>query len=1049
MSSSQNGSGDSPFGVSNPTPQGRMHSPQGDVNESLRGASLQAQGFPEAAASVAQLPRDRQTISPAAMMHPVYNPHNDGYYGVGANTAYQTARLAATPMDFNTGNVFDISDAQAAVQSAHLFLDPRERGQAFRTQYAREMEDHALNTMRLETSADEFIGSVGGDFRTFLANRRVDVNNYSAVAGGFADYSVSQAGEAAFQLQQEMGFNFPETYSQLATDIESRTAVTTRAELATARGAAKAYHDVASSGLPTESLAFGDYQREFGDIANPLSYSDTPYSQIAGEQVLVIDDPNYEHPEGYSDRAIGRQAVEYRNTAANDFNRQVRSEAALRASTLSTFTGTLVNELDIRGQDAADYTENIEGVRGNVLSRLFNPIGGQEIIAGGGDGFGGGGGGGMMGGFGGGDDGGRPRLDLSVVQGQLDTLGATHLQNFATALSDATNQLQLYTGGLPTAAGGQGGGGMMGGQGGAMANAFNDPRAFFGSMQMSMSNALDDIFRDENGELIFANMQQPQGQVAPLALPAPESAYDEQRNRSERNRQRREANRRAGRPEDEGVERVRAGDLFKGLVGGFLGRQSVAGDKAEVRQAAAGGGLLKTLFDKTVGVAFGVGAATDIPSAISALPGGSLLAAPFGVLDKYGRQGAAFELPALQASMTRGSGFYNQSPTSTKFYEGQIKTLSTQLGITPEAAANLLRDVGAGSRNAMGVTDIKNLMIRGYDPTAISGMIGNVRGANAGGALDVLGTMGAATNLRLDARGNIAVEGGRRLSNAEVMAFTQGSADFAIGRRMSGFGGSTSATSRQALGMMRAGDTSLTANLQTMGRFQGVGVGASKGITAFATGMLDMALQAYAMDQAGGDPIAAQRILEDLSADPYAMRQALASLGIDETQIDTMMLGTGGLTTRDVERSKMPAAELDLKEAKSKLGTGGTGASLQTSRALAKRSQDELERLYKPATGGSLADKFTTYMDQTVKFQEAVLNRIPNAKQMAKINAKLIAIYEKMDILVELEKALVSGETKILGAENPVVKRYGNSGVVKRGRGSILSGGANITTGNR
>jgi hypothetical protein len=490
--------------------------------------------------------------------------------------------------------------------------------------------------------------------------------------------------------------------------------------------------------------------------------------------------------------------------------------------------------------------------------------------------------------------------------------------------------------------------------------------------------------------------------------------------------------------------------LFKGFVGGFLGRQSVAGDKAEVRQAAAGGGLLKMLFDKTIGVGFGVGAATDIPSAIAALPGGSLLAAPFGVLDKYGRQGAAFELPALQASMARGSGFYNAFPTSTKFYTGQIKTLSTQLGISPEAAANLLRDVGSGSRASLGVGDIKNLVIRGYDPAAVSGLIGNVQGANVGGALDVLGTMGAATSLRLDASGNLTdvIKGSRRLSNAEVMAFTQGSADFAIGRRMSGFGGSVSAASRQSLGMMRAGDTSLTANLQTMGRFQGVGVNASKGITAFASGMLDTALMAYAMDQAGGDPIAAQRILEDLSADPYAMRQALASLGISESQIDTMMLGTGGLTTRDVERSKMPPAELDLKEAKSSLGTGKTGASLRTSRALADRSQKELEKLYAGDAGGTLADKFTTYMEQTVKFQEKVLSRIPDSKGIIKINEAVMGIYNKMNILVELEKALL-GDGKILGAENPAVKRYGNTGVVKRGRGSILQGTANITTNNR
>lgn len=1016
MSSSQNGSGNSPFGVSNPTPQGRMHTPQGDVNEDARGASLQAQGFPEAAASVAQLPRDRQMLSPAAMVHPLYNPYNP--YG---SSAAQTARLAASPMFTSAGipasNMFEISDAQAAVQTAHLFLDPNERGQAFRTQYAREMEDSALNQIRHEVDADQFIGSVGRDFRTFLANRNINIDNYSAVAGGFADYSVRQAGAAAFNLQQEMGFTSPDTYSQLATDIESRTAVTTRAELATARGAAKAAHDVASSSLPFQSLAFGSYRNEFGDIASPSSYANTPYSQVAGEQILVIDDPNYDEDlafGGYSDRAIGRQAVEYRNQTADEFNRQVRSEAALRASTLSSFTGTMVNELERQGREPLEYTDAIEGYRGNVLSALFNPINTQDVLAANGDlimgGFGGGsgGGGGIIptgGGGDGGDGGGRPSLDLSVIQGQLNTLGSTDLARFATALGDATNQLQLYSGGLPTAA--------AGGGGGAMATTFSDPNTFFNNMQLSMRDAFYDVMYDDQGQPIFAGT--PQSQLH-INYNAPESAYDEQRNRAERNRQRREANRQTGRPEEEGVERVGFGDLTKGFIGGFLGRQSVAGDKAEVRQAAGAGGLLKMLFDKTVGVAMNVGAATDLPSAIAALPGGSLIAAPFGVLDKYGRQGAAFELPALQASMARGSGFYNQYPTSTKFYTNQIKKLSTELGLAPEAAANLLRDVGSGSRASLSVDTIKDLVIRGYDPTAVSSLIGNIQGANAGGAADILSTMGAATSLRLDASGNLTdvVKGSRRLSNAEVMAFAQGSAEFAAGRRMSGFGGSTSAASRQALGMMRAGDTSLTANLQTMGRFQGVGVNASKGITAFASGMLDTALMAYAMDQAGGDPIAAQRILEDLSADPYAMRQALASLGLPEEQIDTMMLGTGGLTTRDVERSKQAPAQL-----KGGLGTGKTTASLRTSRAVADKSQKELEKLYAGEAGGTLADKFATYLDESRKFQEKVLGRIPDAKTIIQMNEAMMGIYGKMNILVELNKAIVAavGETPKMKAE--------------------------------
>jgi hypothetical protein len=222
------------------------------------------------------------------------------------------------------------------------------------------------------------------------------------------------------------------------------------------------------------------------------------------------------------------------------------------------------------------------------------------------------------------------------------------------------------------------------------------------------------------------------------------------------------------------------------------------------------------------------------------------------------------------------------------------------------------------------------------------------------------------------------------------MQVTQGAAEFGIGRRMAGLGGRMAGATGVAQGMLRAGDTSMMANLQTLGRFQGVGVNASKGLTSFATGMLDMALQAYAMNESGGDPFKAQRLVEDLSADPYGMRQALDTLGIGGDQIDLMMLGTGGLTTRDVERSRF-AAEGKFNRLPT-FDTAGTEKdpfkALRASQALAKRSQSEIGSFYR----GSTPDKFASFMEKSAKFQANILRRVPTGKQLADLYAITIKL---------------------------------------------------------
>lgn len=557
-----------------------------------------------------------------------------------------------------------------------------------------------------------------------------------------------------------------------------------------------------------------------------------------------------------------------------------------------------------------------------------------------------------------------------------------------------------------------------------------------------MQAAMQATFFDAQGNPLFGGG----GELIPSPLGTPQLL-----NPYEAERRRRRAER--GEPQvpdgvDPDVNRSTGGDLIRAFFGGMLGRQATSADTAGMRKAGAigaltrqaGGGLLKTLFNKTVGVATGILEAGDIPSAVAAYPVGGVVAAPLNFLRGLGQQGAGFEMPALQATFATTGAFNQGFATEGAAYK-DIKAISSNLGIDPTAAAGMLRDatLAAGVTTAGGKTmgnispqEIMGLFVRGYDVQGIASMVGRAKAEDLGGMSFVKEMMGI---------GQV-----RGLSQNQQTQLAGQALEFAVGRQNMGLnvaGGNANTLARRAIGM--SAGRGISAGFASLGRFQGVGLGASKGITSFATGMLDQALQAYAFNKAGGDFMKAQQIIEELSANPAAMRAALREMGISDEQIDTMMLGTGQLTTEDVRMSKRgPAATASL----STTPYSDKGNALFTSRAIATKTQEDLKMLFGTGEGSErVAERFATLLKETTKFQKALLTRVPTSRQIELINAQLLMLVDKVDIAVEIGKFIAGdrGTRKI--PTDPAVTKYKGFNIQKQGRGSVLSGGANYNTG--
>lgn len=410
---------------------------------------------------------------------------------------------------------------------------------------------------------------------------------------------------------------------------------------------------------------------------------------------------------------------------------------------------------------------------------------------------------------------------------------------------------------------------------------------------------------------------------------------------------------------------------------------------------------------KVYGFASQQAGSTSINQALAGLPLGGLIAGSLGKLEELGMKGAQFELTALQAGMTRGLGQGKGYATGNKSYKS-IKQLSNALGISPSASASMLKDIGMGTQGELSVNDIAGLVIQGFDPSSISSMGGRLQALGIGGAGTVLQTM------------NIAKETG--LSNSGVTSFAQASVGFATGRRMQGLQVTdTSNVARRARSMMQGEQApSLEANIATLGRFQSIGVNASKGLSGFTSGMTQQMLQAYAFEQAGGDVFKATALLENMSADPLEMRKAMQAQGASEEQIDLALLGTGQLTTTDIRRGKR--AELGAEAERMSTKVEKTGASLIASRAVAQKGQRDLEQLYSSGgTGESVVSRFNTLMREQTKYQASVLKKMPTSAQITKIVEKLTAVLESTDFLKSIAFSLYGSErSKPVGGKTGV-----------------------------
>lgn len=415
------------------------------------------------------------------------------------------------------------------------------------------------------------------------------------------------------------------------------------------------------------------------------------------------------------------------------------------------------------------------------------------------------------------------------------------------------------------------------------------------------------------------------------------------------------------------------------------------------QQIASGniGGLAQNFAARTLPGAFAAGAinigarvagALTFQEAVSMIPvAGDVGAGLLNMLEQLGRNAAGFELPALQAGLTFGqatsAGISDYATANSSYVK--IKDLSNRLGINPSQAATILRDVGVGTQGAMSVETIAALTMNGFSPTQISATAGQLGAVGAGGVETALRTLSIARN--------------RGLSVAQSQSFLGRVTGFATQRRLAGLSiTDASLTARRARSM--GGD--LEANVATLGRFQSVGVAASKRLSGFAAGMVDMMLQASAFAEAEGDIFKATKMLEDESADPPKMRRRMLEMGATEEQIDIALLGTGQLTTEDITKGKSAIRGKEAGELKLPVVDKG-GKALIASRATAERAQADLEQFFAGGQTG-LVSEFSALLKEQARYQEEVLRIMPTADLIKQTNNLILKVQESVHDLINL-----------------------------------------------
>lgn len=476
------------------------------------------------------------------------------------------------------------------------------------------------------------------------------------------------------------------------------------------------------------------------------------------------------------------------------------------------------------------------------------------------------------------------------------------------------------------------------------------------------------IMRQERGGAIRQGHIQLQHE---LAMKKQKDAQEHQIKIEERREQHRE--KMAGGRRKGGLTEFALGAMHRGDV---LRLSNLTGRMA--RRAIGGA------FNMAMGVAGGSSIAQSIGSINPfGVPVGALTALPMQMLRNIAGQGAEMELTALQAQFLNTGEMRQQGRLMESGYTvDTIMGLSTELGISPSQSASLLKDVGvADPNNSFSISDLSSLAVRGINPSQVAQIGGQLGMLNAGlGSRDVIGLMN-----KSGMRGNQAIDFASRI------------ADFTRGRRVAGLSVDLAGTANRVKSM----GVGVEAGLATLGKVQGTALQAGQGLTSMFGGMVDLAIQASAFEQAGGDLFKAVGISERISGSPRELLDTLEGQGMSDQLVNIGLTGKGFTTgqVRQIRKARRGGEfDTDIPETI-------TENSLVVSRRLAQRQQADIKQLYSTTgkDGESMITKLDAMLTADTKYQEAVLKTMVKASQIENIGSavtNLTTAVAKTNVLI-------------------------------------------------
>ncbi len=414
----------------------------------------------------------------------------------------------------------------------------------------------------------------------------------------------------------------------------------------------------------------------------------------------------------------------------------------------------------------------------------------------------------------------------------------------------------------------------------------------------------------------------------------------------------------------------------------------------------AGRKLARGSFDMMTGIAGGSSIAESL-SAISVigLPIGAMTAMPMSMLQNIGMRGAEMELTALQAEFLETGKLRSGRLMSSHYTVSGIMELSTQLGISPSQSASILKDMGmADPKTPLPIPDITSLAVQGFNPAQVAQLGGQLGMLNAGlGSRDVIGLLN-----KSGMRGNQAIDFASRI------------ADFTRGRRVAGLGLGKNFL-RDTSNRIQTMDVGVEAGLATLGKVQGTVLQAGQGLTSMFGGMVDLAIQASAFEEAGGDLFKAVGIAERISGSPRELLTTLEGQGMSNDLINIALTGKQFTTgqVNQIRRGKR-GGDFDTKTA-----PVDTTESLVVSRKFAQRQQADIKQLYS-TTGKDqepLIDKLDMMLQGDAHYQKKMLENMITKKQMHRLITSVTGVstsVSRLTVLVDKIALVIDKVVNIL-----------------------------------